>query len=145
MRWGRLIGTGGASQEADPNPAPPSVLGPAITVHGRLDAEGDLYVHGAVVGEVCAAKVILAVEGYIEGDVLAHEVELHGHVRGRVTAPVVAVEATAVIEGTVLHHRLAMADGAFVDGFMPWRPMNYFHEATEQGQGDSYEHVYEKR
>lgn len=144
MRWGKLRRRHETAEAEDPLSRQTSVLGPGITVYGSVEASGHLHLHGDVVGDVRADIVVLEADGFVEGDIFSQEAHIHGQLLGRVTAPVVAIEATAVIRGSVLHHKMSMAPGAYLDGFAPWRPMNYFTDLTQQRQRDSDEHVYER-
>jgi len=105
---------------------PLSQLGRALTVHGVLDSEGELYIQGTVVGRINADRLILQGGGYIEGDVVARDVRIEGRLKGRVFAFNVVLESTANIVGRIFHHTLTVAKGATIDGRMPWRPLNYF-------------------
>lgn len=113
------------------DPLPPSRLGRALKVTGVLDAEGDLYVHGTVFGRINADRVILGVEGCVEGDVVARDVLVEGRVNGRIFALNVTVESSANVTGRIFHNTLSVARGARVDGRMPWRPPNYFETLTQ--------------
>lgn len=117
-------------KKADPLDQPPSHLGPALKVTGVLDMDGDLYVHGTVLGRINATRVILAPEASIEGDIVARDVHIEGHVNGRIFALNVTVESTATVTGRIFHNTLAVARGARIDGRMPWRPPSYFDTLT---------------
>lgn len=103
-----------------------STLGRGVTVRGALEIEGELVVFGLVVGRIAAVKLVIAVDGRVEGDIVARDVIIAGHLNGRVFAPTVEIEATADIEGRIFHTTVTVARGARVDGRMPWRPISYF-------------------
>jgi cytoskeletal protein CcmA (bactofilin family) len=105
---------------------PPSFLGPGVGIEGALEIKGELVVYGLVRGRIAALKLVIASGGYVEGDVVAHEVVIAGRLNGRVFAPHVTVEASAEIEGRIFHTNITVARGAQVTGRMPWRPINYF-------------------
>jgi cytoskeletal protein CcmA (bactofilin family) len=109
----------------------PSRLGKGVIVQGRLDAEGEMHVHGVVLGRIHVGRLVLAVDGYIEGDVVAQEVRIGGRLNGRVFALKVELDSTAAVTGRIFHHTAAVARGAVIDGRMPWRPLNFF-ESLEQ-------------
>ena len=104
----------------------PSVLGPGVQVEGVLEIDGEIIIAGLVRGRIAALKVTIAAGGTVEGDIIAREVVIAGHLNGRVFAPNVAVEASADVEGRVFHTQIAVAQGARVNGRMPWRPVSYF-------------------
>lgn len=110
---------------------PVSLLGKALTVRGVVDTEGELHVHGSVVGRINADRLVLAVDGYVEGDVLARDVQIGGRLSGRIFALNVALGSSAEVTGRVFHHTVSVASGARIDGRMPWRPVNFF-ETLEQ-------------
>jgi cytoskeletal protein CcmA (bactofilin family) len=105
---------------------PPSFLGPGVEIEGALEIEGELVVSGLVRGRIAALRLIIAAEGYVEGDVIAREVVISGRLNGRVFAPTVSIEAGAEIEGRIFHTHVTVAQGARVAGRMPWRPLSYF-------------------
>lgn len=109
----------------------PSHVGRSLIVKGRLDCEGELYIHGNVVGRVSAERMILTDGGSVEGDVVAREVRISGRMNGRIFALEVTLEPSAHVEGRVFHHIVTVARGARIDGRMPWRPLNYF-DSLEQ-------------
>lgn len=131
---------------AAPDSRPRSVVGSELAAHGRLEASGELHIHGTVIGEVHAAKVVLCRDGFVEGTIVADEAILEGWLRGRVAAFRVTVEGTAVIEGSVFHHELTMEPGARFDGRTPWRPVNWFEDISaerilKETPGEPDEHV----
>jgi len=109
----------------------PSELGSALTVNGRLESDGEIRVHGSVLGRISAERFFLGVDGYVEGDVSAKDVHIGGRINGRIFAPNVTVDKTAKIEGRIFHHTVTVAKGAFIDGRMPWRPLNFFEELDQ--------------
>jgi cytoskeletal protein CcmA (bactofilin family) len=108
-----------------------SQLGSAIKVNGKLETDGELQVHGIVLGRINADRLFVGVGGYVEGDVAARDVQIGGHLNGRVFALNVTVDHTAKIEGRIFHHTATVARGASIDGRMPWRPLNYFDELEQ--------------
>jgi cytoskeletal protein CcmA (bactofilin family) len=111
--------------------APPSFLGPGAGIQGALETKGELVVSGRVRGHITALRLVIAVDGFVEGDIIAREVVIGGRLNGRVFAPKVSVEASAEIEGRIFHTNVTIARGARVAGRMPWRPISFF-ETLEQ-------------
>lgn len=116
----------GRSTVRDETEAPPSFLGRGVGIKGELEINGELVVSGLVRGRITALKLVIATDGYVEGDIIAHEVVITGRLTGRVFAPVVSIEATAEVEGRIFHTKITVAQGARVVGRMPWRPISYF-------------------
>lgn len=108
-----------------------SELSRTFRVKGLLETDGDLHIHGTVLGRINAASVVVGAQGVIEGDIVAHDVRVAGRVTGRIFALNVTVEATADIDGRIFHHTIAVERGARIDGRMPWRPPSYFETLDE--------------
>ncbi|HEX4080809.1 MAG TPA: polymer-forming cytoskeletal protein [Rhizomicrobium sp.] len=113
------------------NGVPASRLGSGVTITGSVDTEGELHIHGKVMGSVRADRLVLAADGDIEGDIVARDARICGRVTGRVFALNVMLDSTANITGRIFHHTVEVAKGARIDARMPWRPLNFF-ETLEQ-------------
>lgn len=110
---------------------PVSELGLALKISGVLDTDGEVRVHGSIVGRINADRLVIGPDGYVEGDVVAREVRIEGRMTGRIFAFDVVLESSADVTGRIFHHTVTVARGARIDGRMPWRPLNYF-ESFEQ-------------
>jgi cytoskeletal protein CcmA (bactofilin family) len=110
---------------------PASILGTALTAEGFLDTDGDIHIHGRVIGRVCADRLVLGSEGYLEGDVIARDVHIGGRLTGRIFALNVTLESSADVTGRIFHHEVTVAKGARVDARMPWRPPSYFESLVQ--------------
>ena len=106
--------------------AHPSFVGPGVGIEGVLEIEGELVISGVVRGRIAALRLVIAADGYVEGDIVAREVVIAGRLNGRVFAPDVSIEASAEIEGRIFHTNVTVARGARVTARMPWRPVSYF-------------------
>lgn len=120
---------------------PSSILAKDLTVTGRLHCRGRILVNGTVEGDVHAPQVVVGVDGYVRGTLLADEARIQGRVDGRIIAFRVVVEGTAAIQGQIFHHELEMAADAFLDGRAPWRPVNYFEDQSGELEGGNDEYV----
>jgi cytoskeletal protein CcmA (bactofilin family) len=109
----------------------PSFLGPGVGIRGALEINGELVISGRVKGHIAAFRLVIAADGYVEGDIVARDVVIFGRLNGRVFAPNVSIEASAVIDGRIFHTDVTVAKGARVDGRMPWRPSNYFENLNK--------------
>jgi len=112
-------------------PAPAAHLGRALTVTGVLDTDGEVHVAGKVLGQINADRLVVTSSGYVEGDVIARDVRILGRFNGRVFAFSVTLDSTADIIGRIFHHIATVAQGARIDGRMPWRPLNYFESFVQ--------------
>src|SRR5262245_25475275 len=86
-----------------------SHLGRAITVNGVLDTNGELQVHGHVLGRINADRIVIAAGGSVEGDVVANDALIGGRLNGRVFARNVTLESSADITGRVFHNNITVA------------------------------------
>jgi cytoskeletal protein CcmA (bactofilin family) len=105
---------------------PASHLGKALTVKGVLDTDGELHVHGTLLGRINADLLVLSSDGYVEGDVVAREAHIGGRFNGRIFAVSVTLESSADVTGRIFHHTVSVARGAKIDARMPWRPPSFF-------------------
>ena len=105
---------------------PPSFLGTRVGIRGALEVDGELVVSGHISGRIAAIRLVIAAQGFVEGDIIAREVVIAGRLNGRVFAPTVAIEDGAEVEGRIFHTNVTVARGAHVSGRMPWRPISYF-------------------
>ncbi len=105
---------------------PASHLGRALTVRGTLETDGEIIVQGSVLGRINADRLVVGIDGYVEGDVIARDVRIEGRLKGRVFAFNVILDSSADIAGRIFHHTATVAKGARIEGRMPWRPLNYF-------------------
>jgi cytoskeletal protein CcmA (bactofilin family) len=83
-------------------------------------------IHGRIFGRINADRLILEMDGHVEGDIVANEVRIAGKLIGRVFAPTVAIDETADITGRIFHTNVTAARGHKLEGRMPWRPPSYF-------------------
>jgi cytoskeletal protein CcmA (bactofilin family) len=105
---------------------PTSHLGRGLTVTGNLETEGELHVHGKVLGQIRANRLVIEKGGAVEGDMVARDAHIGGRLNGRVFAVNVTIDASADVRGRIFHTTVSVASGARIDGRMPWRPVNYF-------------------
>jgi cytoskeletal protein CcmA (bactofilin family) len=101
-------------------------LGHGLTVTGNLETEGELRVHGKVLGQIRADRLVIEKDGVVEGDMVARDAHIGGRMDGRVFAVNVTIDASADVRGRIFHTTVSVASGARIDGRMPWRPVNYF-------------------
>jgi cytoskeletal protein CcmA (bactofilin family) len=114
------------AKAGDVRSLPVSHLGHAITVNGVLDTDGELRIHGRVLGRINAERIVIAAGGSVEGDVVANDALIGGRLNGRVFALNVTLESSAEVTGRVFHNNITVARGARIDARMPWRPPSYF-------------------
>lgn len=109
MAWGKTVEI---SQQSNGR----SVIGADVSVAGNLTASGDLYLDGAVVGDISCATFTMGATGRVKGNVTAQRATLAGTVEGTVVATDLVVEKTAQILGDVAYESISIETGARVDG-----------------------------
>ncbi len=90
-----------ASSKKDSIVMPSSCLGRALTVKGRLEMDGEIQVHGCVLGRIDATRLFVGIGGYVEGDIVAQDVHIGGQLIGCVFVQKVTLESTAKITGRI--------------------------------------------
>ncbi|HVU20828.1 MAG TPA: polymer-forming cytoskeletal protein [Rhizomicrobium sp.] len=105
---------------------PVSKLGRALSVRGELETDGELHIQGRVAGRINAGTLVIAGDGYVEGDVVARDVHVVGRINGRIFAVNVTLAKSADVSGRVFHNSVTVEQGARIDARMPWRPPSYF-------------------
>lgn len=110
----------------DDGAVPMSRLSRGVTITGSVDTEGDLHIHGRVLGSIRADRLFIAPGSDVEGDVIARDAQISGKVLGRVFALHVSLDSSAEVTGRIFHHTVEVARGARIDARMPWRPLNFF-------------------
>ena len=95
-----------------------TVIASGITINGNITGEGDVEIHGHIVGDVKTANAILLAEGgQVHGKVDCAKINVDGYLQGDVAAKAsVEVGKVGVLMGKVTTPRLQLADGAAVQG-----------------------------
>jgi len=87
-----------------------------MTVNGNLHSQGDVQVEGAVVGDIAAAKLVIADGGTVTGNITAQDERICGGLNGSVRANTVTLTATARVLGDVHHDLLTIETGGRLEG-----------------------------
>ncbi|HWA04437.1 MAG TPA: polymer-forming cytoskeletal protein [Rhizomicrobium sp.] len=108
-----------------------SHLGRSLTVKGIIDTDGEVHIHGRMLGRINAGSLVVSPEGYVEGDIVARDAHIGGRFNGRIFALNVTLDSSADVSGRIFHNTVTVERGARVDARMPWRPPSFF-ETLEQ-------------
>ena len=113
----------GAGRAAAPPAAGLSIIGAGMTVQGDVETAGVVKVEGTIVGHVRARQqVLVAKGGQIDGDIDTAEAVIGGLVHGAVAAQQrVEIQAGATVQGDVTTRRIAVAEGAVLNGMVKMR------------------------
>jgi len=107
-----------AASKGAPAASSLSIVGTGMTVRGDLETDGVVKVEGTVQGQVKAGhQVLVAKGGAVHGDIETAEAVIGGTVTGSIVAKErVEVQTGASVEGDVTTHRIAVAEGATLNG-----------------------------
>ena len=94
-----------------------SVIGPTVTVVGKLESSGDVTIQGTVRGDIQAqGNVTISARGRMEGNLHAREATLYGYLEGSIRADKVVLCASCNVKGEVVHARIVIEEGAKFEG-----------------------------
>jgi cytoskeletal protein CcmA (bactofilin family) len=95
-----------------------SIVGAGMRVRGDLETDGVVKVEGTVEGNVRAGSQILVAQGgAVHGDIVTTDVIVGGAVHGAIRASGrVEVQTSASIDGDITTRRIAVAEGATLNG-----------------------------
>jgi cytoskeletal protein CcmA (bactofilin family) len=94
-------------------------IGKSVVIKGELSGSEDLYVDGSVEGKIELRSHSLTVgpNGKVKADVTAKAVVIQGKLDGSVNASDrVELRKSAVVTGDVTTQRIAIEEGAFLQG-----------------------------
>lgn len=112
-------------------------VGRSLTITGRLNTAGEIHVLGRIVGQITADRLFLAEGGFMQGDVVANDVQIAGRFNGCIYGRNVFLESSAEVTGRIFHNTITVAKGARIDGRIPWRPPNYFETLQNMREAQS--------
>lgn len=110
-----------------------SIVSIGTTITGDMSCAGVLKVEGTIDGSVRQARqVMLAKDGAIHGDVMAHEIVLGGTVDGNVTAvDRLELQPTAVVNGDINTKSIVVMQGARINGSVKMTELALVGRATD--------------
>ena len=96
--------------------AAPSLLSADLTIIGDLDSSGEVQIDGNLTGDIRVDVLTLGISANVVGEVFANSVRIHGKITGQINAKSVSLAKTAYVKGDILHEKLAIEDGAYLEG-----------------------------
>ena len=95
-----------------------NIIGMETQLNGDIESVGNIRIEGKVYGNTKAkAKLVMGVESYVDGNVVARTAEVAGKVKGNIEiSEVLTLKPTAVIEGDILTNQLIVEPGATFNG-----------------------------
>lgn len=97
---------------------PDTVIGPGASVHGGIEAPGNMRVDGSVQGDCeCAGCLAVGEGGRIEGNIKAQYVFVSGTVMGNISAfGEVTLTCKSKVDGDITARALKVDEGACFEG-----------------------------
>jgi len=105
-----------ASAPAKSGPEIVSIVGPAMLITGNVVCTGSVQVHGQLVGDIHAARVVICEGAEVEGNVLAQETVIDGVFKGTIHCNSVKLQRTAVVDGEIYNKTLTIEQDAQFEG-----------------------------
>ncbi len=97
-------------------PVAPSLLSSDLTIIGDLNSNGEVQIDGTFTGDIKVDTLILGATANVVGEVFANSVRIHGKITGQINAKSVSLAKTANVKGDILHEKLAIENGARLEG-----------------------------
>lgn len=104
--------------ESFSDPGGKSSIRGATRITGTISGPGDLELDAELDGDVSVAGLlVLGEQASVQGKVTAGTMVMSGRVRGKVTVRErIEVRSSARMEGNIVCQKIAIAEGAFLDG-----------------------------
>src|SRR5690554_944667 len=120
-----------------------TLISRSARINGDLYFDGELQIEGKICGNVIAegeadAKVVVAENGVVEGNIQAPAAVINGNVKGDIySSKHIELAAKAVIEGNIHYQSIEMVKGSQVNGGLIFRdsttmPEKEFSAANEK-------------
>lgn len=95
-----------------------SLIGKDVVFDGNMSAPDSIQIDGTLNGNCdCKAQLIIGVDGFIKGDVIAQNVLISGRIEGNIYAHgKIEILSTGVIAGNITSKSLVIDEGACFDG-----------------------------
>lgn len=93
-----------------------STLGPGLLITGNVASTGTVQIHGRVIGDIHAARLLISKGAYVEGKVVAQEAVIDGTFKGTIHGNSVKLQATAVVDGEIFKQSLVIEQNAQFEG-----------------------------
>ena len=93
-----------------------SVLGPAMLITGNLDCTGSVEIHGQLIGEIHAERLLICEGSRVEGNVTAQETVIDGSFKGTIHSTSVKLRRSAVVNGEIYNKSLTIEEDVQFEG-----------------------------
>ncbi len=94
----------------------PSFIAPGVTIHGLIQAKGDLRIEGEICGNVNASRIVVGQGANVDGSLVAKEIVIGGNIKGTVWGDSLTLGPTSCVEADVTHNSLVIEPGCYFEG-----------------------------
>ena len=105
-----------SARKAAPSQEIVSTLGPGLLITGNVVSTGTVQIHGRVLGDIHAARLLISKGAVVEGKVIAQEAVIDGSFKGTIHGHSVKLQATAVVDGEIFKQSLVIEQNAQFEG-----------------------------
>ena len=106
-----------------------SFIAPGVTIHGLIQAKGDLRIEGEVCGNVNASRIVVGQGANVDGSLVAREIVIGGSIKGTVWGDNLTLGPTSCVEADVTHNSLVIEPGCYFEGKS--RRLDHQYRASE--------------
>ena len=85
-------------------------------ITGNVVSTGAVQVHGRIIGDIHAARLLVSKGAYVEGKITAQEAVIDGTFKGTIYGNSVKLQATAVVDGEIFKQSLVIEQNAQFEG-----------------------------
>ena len=93
-----------------------TVIAEGLKIEGKVTADGQVTVHGKIIGDLRCSSLIISEKARITGTVVADMVEVDGTVDGPIRGTDVVLQSQAHVTGDIHHTSLTIDKGARFEG-----------------------------
>ena len=95
-----------------------NMIGTGTIITGDIVSKGDIRVDGTLKGSVdTKGKLVLGLEGVIEGDVSCKDADISGVIKAKITvSELLSLKSTAKLNGDIITNKLSIEPGAAFSG-----------------------------
>jgi len=95
-----------------------NMIGAGTIITGDIVSKGDIRIDGTLKGSVnTQGKVVLGIEGMIEGDVICKDADISGTIKAKITvSQLLSLKTSAKLNGDIITNKLSIEPGAAFSG-----------------------------
>jgi len=95
-----------------------NMIGAGTIITGDIVSKGDIRIDGTLKGSVnTQGKVVLGIEGVIEGDVICKDADISGTIKAKITvSQLLSLKTSAKLNGDIITNKLSIEPGAAFSG-----------------------------